>query len=99
MINHKKNKMSRKIVQSIATAAVLLAGAYHAGAQGMAINTTGATANTSAILDVSSTTQGMLVPRMTAAQRTAITVGSTQTGLLVYQTDGTAGFYFYNGTA
>lgn len=67
-----------------------------ASAQGVGVNTTGAPANSSAILDVSSTTQGMLVPRMTEAQRTAI--ASPATGLLVYQTDMTAGFYFYNGT-
>ena len=66
-------------------------------AQGMAVNTTGTVANSSAMLDVSSTTQGVLVPRMTSAQRTAIS--SPATGLLVYQTDATAGFYYYNGTA
>src|SRR5579872_1235704 len=65
--------------------------------QGMAVNTTGAAANSSALLDVSSTTQGMLIPRMTNAQLTAI--ASPATGLLVYQTDGTAGFYFYNGSS
>ena len=50
----------------------------------------------SAALDITSTTGGLLVPRMTAAQRDAIT--SAATGLMIYQTDGTAGFYFYNGT-
>jgi hypothetical protein len=48
-----------------------------------------------AALDVSSTTKGMLLPRMLAAQRTAI--ASPATGLIVYQTDGTAGFYYFNG--
>ena len=43
------------------------------------------TPNASAALDVQSTTQGMLVPRMTAAQRGLI--GTPATGLLVYQTD------------
>ena len=62
--------------------------------QGFAVNATGAPANASAIMDVSSTSQGMLIPRMTAAQRTAI--ASPVNGLLVYQTDGTPGFYFYN---
>jgi hypothetical protein len=33
--------------------------------QGMAINTSGASANSSAIPDVNATSQGMLVPRMT----------------------------------
>ena len=49
----------------------------------------------SAMLDVTSTTKGLLTPRMTANQRTAI--GSPATGLIVYQTDGTSGFYYYTG--
>ncbi len=47
----------------------------------------------SAKLDVSSTSQGLLTPRMTAAQRIAI--ASPAEGLLVYQTSVPAGFYFY----
>src|SRR3954468_21582003 len=65
--------------------------------QGIAVNTSGSAAAGSAMLDVSSTTQGMLIPRMTTTQRNAIS--SPATGLLIYQTDGTAGFYFYNGSA
>ncbi|MDA0986699.1 MAG: hypothetical protein O3A55_03760, partial [Bacteroidetes bacterium] len=49
------------------------------------------------VLDLTSTSKGFLVPRMTAAQITAIT--SPATGLLIYQTDGTAGFYYYTGSA
>ena len=56
----------------------------------------------SAALDVTSTSQGMLVPRMSKAQRDAINqingVSTPATGLLIYQTDNTPGFYFYNGT-
>ena len=63
----------------------------------VAVNTDGSTANPSAMLDVQSSTKGMLIPRMTQAQRTAI--ASPATGLMVYQTDAPAGFYFYNGTA
>jgi len=66
-----------------------------ARSQGVAINTSGSTADNSAVLDVSSTTRGVLVPRMTSSQRTSIS--SPAAGLLVYQTDGTTGFYFYNG--
>lgn len=51
----------------------------------------------SAQLDVTSTSKGFLPPRMTSAQRGNIT--SPVTGLMVYQTDATAGFYLYNGTA
>ena len=71
--------------------------ALNATAQSVAINIDGSTADPSAILDLKSTNQGVLVPRMTAAQRGLITTPAT--GLMIYQTDGTAGFYFYNGTA
>ena len=86
--------MKNALYTAITSLALLFTG-HAATAQGVAINTTGATANSSSIMDVSSTTQGMLIPRMTAAQRTAI--ASPATGLLVYQTDGTPGFYFYQG--
>lgn len=66
-------------------------------AQNVAINSDGSAPNSSAMLDVSSTTKGLLTPRMTSAQRTAIS--SPATGLIVYQTDGTAGFYYYDGSS
>ena len=50
-----------------------------------------------ATLDITSTNGGLLIPRVTQVQRDAI--GSPSTGLLIYQTDNTPGFYFYNGTA
>lgn len=49
----------------------------------------------SAQLEVNSTDKGALMPRMTEAQRTGI-VGPAA-GLLVYQTDASAGFYYYTG--
>ncbi|MEO8150895.1 MAG: hypothetical protein ABI723_24895 [Bacteroidia bacterium] len=55
------------------------------------------TPNTSSLLDVTSTTKGILTPRMTKAQRDAIATPAT--GLLIYQTNSTPGFYYYNGTA
>lgn len=75
-------------------AVVLAAGEAHA--QGVGINTTGAPADTSAILDLSSTTRGLLLPRLTAAQRAAIALPAT--GLVVFQTDGTPGMYWNAGT-
>ncbi|MFD2163497.1 tail fiber domain-containing protein [Paradesertivirga mongoliensis] len=65
-------------------------------AQNVGINSTGAAPHESAGLDVSFDTKGFLAPRMTLAQKLAIS--SPATGLLIYQTDGTAGFYYYNGT-
>jgi len=51
--------------------------------------------HSSAILDIASTTQGILVPRMTAGQRTSIS--SPATGLLVYD-QSTNTFWYFNGS-
>ena len=51
----------------------------------IAINLNGNPPNSSAMLDVSSTSKGILIPRMTTAQRIAIP--SPAEGLLVYDTD------------
>jgi trimeric autotransporter adhesin len=61
--------------------------------QSLSINTDGSLANASALLDVKSISKGVLIPRMTAAQR--VTIVSPTESLLVYQTDATVGFYFY----
>jgi hypothetical protein len=63
-------------------------------AQNVAINGTGAAPAASAMLDISSTTKGLLAPRMTTAQRTAIAAPAT--GLLVYDTT-VGAFYYYDG--
>lgn len=61
------------------------------------INDDNSTPDNSAMLDVQSSTKGMLIPRMTSALRTAIS--SPANGLMVYQTDGVSGFYYYNSTS
>jgi len=55
------------------------------------------TPDTSSMLDIESTTKGLLIPRMTQAQRLAI--GTPATGLLVYETDTTPGFWYYDGVS
>jgi len=74
----------------------LVTAIFSSGQSGVAINTSGVTANVSAMLDVSSTTAGMLVPRMTSTQKNSIS--SPATGLLIFQTDVPAGFYYYTGS-
>lgn len=53
------------------------------------------TPNNSAKLDIVSTTQGVLFPRMSTTQRMAII--DPATGLFVFQTDGTIGLYYFDG--
>ena len=53
--------------------------------------------NTSALLEMVSTSKGLLIPRMTRNQRDA--VAAPATGLMIYQTNNTPGFYYYSGTA
>ena len=49
----------------------------------------------SSALEIESTTGGILIPRLTETQRDDIT--SPATGLMIYQTNQTTGFYFYDG--
>jgi hypothetical protein len=53
--------------------------------------------SSSAILELSSTNSGFLLPRLTQAQR--LTIASPSVGLMVYQTTAPSGFYYYDGTA
>ncbi|NTW31366.1 MAG: hypothetical protein HGB12_01830 [Bacteroidetes bacterium] len=69
---------------------------FHSDAQGISINTSGAASDNSAMLDVSGTNKGVLINRMTANQRNAIT--SPATGLLIYNTD-CNNFNYFNGVA
>jgi len=70
---------------------------------GVAIsNTAGDTPDGSAILDVKSTNQGVLIPRVDIDDlSTAAPVTSPAIGLMVYNTDATTGpgFFYWNGTA
>ena len=61
----------------------------------VAINSYGTAAHGSAMLDISSTDKGVLVPRMSKSQRDNI--DSPQPGLLIYQYSDTPGFYYYDG--
>jgi microcystin-dependent protein len=62
------------------------------------INDDGSTnTEASAMLEVKSANKGLLIPRMKQSDRTAINLPAK--GLLVYQIDGSEGFYYYNGSA
>jgi hypothetical protein len=59
------------------------------------INSDGSAPHNSAMLDVKSTDKGLLIPRMTTAQRNTLS-GIATAGLMVYDTD-LKKFFFHNG--
>jgi hypothetical protein len=61
----------------------------------VSINTDGSDPDNSAMLDVKSTTRGVLIPRMTTAERDAIS--SPSNGLMIYNTSINK-FNYYNGS-
>ncbi|MEM8888607.1 MAG: tail fiber domain-containing protein [Bacteroidota bacterium] len=63
-------------------------------AQSVGINSDGSPPDASAILDVKSSTKGVLVPRLTAVERQAIR--NPTRGLMVYDTD-SLNFMYHNG--
>ncbi|MEM9930233.1 MAG: hypothetical protein AAF840_10470, partial [Bacteroidota bacterium] len=88
----KKLSLQRLLPGILATALFLLASAL-TYAQ-VAINTTGAPPDTSAMLDVSSSDKGILIPRMDSTSRTAIL--QPDNGLTVYDTTTTTFWYYDN---
>ncbi len=95
LININKMKNSAIFVLLLLLSGSLL-GQYNNSEIPTSINPSGDEPDASAILDVQSTDKGILIPRMTTAQRIAIS--SPAQGLLVFDL-GTGGFWFYNGQA
>src|SRR3954462_10798803 len=72
---------------------VLFFSAIFTKAQNVAINTDGSKADPNAIVDIKSSSKGLLIPRMTTAQRMKI---PQTNGMLVYDMN-TKTFWFSNG--
>lgn len=87
--------MKNIVTKSIITLIVIHVSLLLANAQ-VAINMDDSNPDASAMLDVSSTDKGVLIPRMTSMQRTNI--NNPATGLLVFDNE-TKSFWFYNGVA
>jgi hypothetical protein len=89
-----------KFLQKTAIAALLFSG-ITLSAQNVGINATGAAPDAGALLDVSSTTKGLLIPRVSIANLTLIApiVGSATTSMLVYNTNAATGlgYHYWDG--
>ena len=84
----------KKHLLAITLLAILLSIASRLSAQ-VAINADNSAPDNSAMLDVKSTTKGLLIPRMTISDRNAIS--NPATGLLVFCTDNNQ-YYTNKGT-
>ncbi|MBF9220182.1 discoidin domain-containing protein [Hymenobacter ruricola] len=87
--------MNQTIRRALLGAALILGGHQAAQAQTGGVGIGTATPDGSALLDLTSGSKGLLAPRLSTAQRQAIS--SPAKGLLVYQTDASAGFYYFDG--
>lgn len=77
-------------------------GFNNVNAQNIGINATGAAPDGGAMLDISATNKGLLIPRINIPNLSSISpiVGSTTTSMLVYNTNATTGlgYYYWDGT-
>ena len=82
-----------RFVQATNTLSELSEVKLNNNSKGVTINTTDESADPSAILDVKSENKGILIPRVSQANRPA----NPADGLIIYQIDGTKGLYVYIG--
>lgn len=95
-------KTKTTIFKHVITGILLLASTF-SYAQNVGINATGTAPDASAMLDVSATNKGLLIPRIALTGTTdATTIASPATSLLVYNTatagSVTPGYYYNSGT-
>ncbi len=88
------NNLTYRFVQATNTLEETNSVRINNDSKAVAINATDDFAHHSAILDIQSSNKGVLIPRVTQANRPA----NPADGLLIYQIDGTKGFYLYNGS-
>ena len=81
-------------MKKIISAVVLIFGFLLSNGQNIGIGTNNP--QPSAALDITDTTKGILIPRLTIAQRNNIQNPSE--GLMIYQTDSTKGYWYWDGT-
>ena len=79
-------------MKNIILVCLICVAGFNAKAQSVSINEDASAPDPTALLDIKSTTKGLLIPRMASADRTGIAAPAL--GLLVYDTD-TESFWYY----
>lgn len=93
-ISHKKKKMNKNDILQIYYSIILLTFVSTLSFGQVSINMDDISADESAILDVQSLDQGVLIPRLATVQRTSIS--NPADGLLLFDTDSLAFFFAEN---
>tara|TARA_B100000795_G_scaffold259675_1_gene234849 strand:+ start:3764 stop:5089 length:1326 start_codon:yes stop_codon:yes gene_type:complete len=88
-------KSKLKLLTSLMILLILSFSNHKISAQSMGISSTSITPDPSSILEMRTTTKGVLIPRMTTAERDLISLPAN--GLMIYNTS-TSRFNFYNGS-
>ena len=101
MNTHSASTMKNLSARRSLLLGMLLFSAAAMAQNNVAINNTGISPVPSALLDVSTTlsgaaSKGLLIPRM--ASTASVPVNATTDGMLVYQSGGTPGYYYYNAS-
>ena len=92
-----KDQETYSVMKTRLLALIITCGSFGAIAQNVGIGTTSFTPDASSILELRNTDGGFLMPRMTQAQRDAI--AGPASGLMIYQTNNTPGYYYYDGSS
>lgn len=66
---------------------LIISNLQHLDAQSIGINEDGSSPNPNALLDIKSSSKGLLLPRMTTLERTSMSLGFTELGMMVYDQD------------
>ncbi|HNW89496.1 MAG TPA: tail fiber domain-containing protein [Bacteroidales bacterium] len=96
--------LNQWVLQPILIASCLLFSFYGYSQQGVSINSSGTPADPSAMLDVSSTSKGLLIPRVSLTSINDVTtIPGPAISLIVYNTNatmtgGAVGFWYFNGS-
>lgn len=88
----------KHLIPAISLLLALIVIPQHSDSQSVSINTTANPPNTNSMLDISSNSKGLLIPRLSTAQRTGMGLAAADEGMTVYDTD-TKSYWLWDGTA
>ncbi len=104
LIHYFTHTFDHRILKPLLITCFLLCSFFVYSQQGVSVNNSGVSADPSAMLDVSSTSKGLLIPRVSLTSINDITtILNPAVSLLVYNTNasmvgGAVGFWYFDGT-